>query len=104
MAYLADPGGVFASDTHRRVLGHLPLPTNEPVALFNDEGTPRQQRRNSLFHRVADDVHTPVDTQEELAAVLAELEASGYVTQTDAGWVMTQEGLVAITSEVVVNG
>ena len=31
MSYAADPGGVFASDAHRRVMAHLPNPDDDPM-------------------------------------------------------------------------
>ena len=31
MSYAPDPGGVFASDAHRRVMAHLPNPDDEPL-------------------------------------------------------------------------
>jgi hypothetical protein len=89
MTYLADPGGVFASDTHRRTLGHL---TADPMTV------------EDLFHRMRPDVGTDHADTTEVEAVLADLEADGYVEQTDGGWRMTAMGLDALNAEVVING
>ncbi len=97
MTYHADPGGVFETDTHRRVLGHLPLPGDDPISLYDDEGTARQQRRDSLYHRLGADDHTSVETVDELGDVLADLEAAGYAVQSKGGWKMSKAGFDALT-------
>lgn len=83
MSYAPDPGGVFASDTHRRVLAHL---HDEP------------QELNALGHRISGDAHHGLETVDELADVLADLEADGYAHETKAGWKMTGEGLDALNA------
>lgn len=81
MSYAPDPGGVFASDTHRRVLGHL---HDEP------------QELNALGYRVSDDANHGLETVAELAEVLQDLEADGHAKSTDAGWKLTKNGLDAL--------
>ncbi len=101
MAYLADPGGVFASDTHRRVLAHLPLPDADPMVVYDDSSSDvRTLRRSSLWHRLQPDVGTSFDDPAEVADVLADLEAEGFCSQTKAGWKMTKKGLEALNAPV----
>lgn len=80
--YHSDPGGVFASDTHRRTLGHLPLPgaEHDPTSV------------EDLFERMAPDVGTDFADEAELAEVLSDLEADGYAEKTAAGWKQTKNG------------
>lgn len=84
MSYPADPGGVFATDVHRRVLGHLPLPGDDPTSV------------EALHDRLSPDAHTDLDG-DELASVLEDLEADGHVGQTKAGWKQTKRGFDALT-------
>ena len=79
-----DPGGVFASEQHRRVLGHLSLP-DEDFGYSPDE----------LADRVSGDPNLgPIDVVE----VLEDLEADGHVAHTQAhGWRQTKAGFKAIT-------
>jgi hypothetical protein len=84
--YLADPGGVFASDTHRRVLGSLfKVGPSWPV--------------EDLMARINNDQHTKVDDTEELSEVLKDLEADGYVSEKQDGWGMTAAGLKALNAD-----
>lgn len=89
-----DPGGVFATDAHRRVLGHLPLP--------GDDGTDT----SALLARVDSDAHTPFfatgSSEDEggIEEVLRDLEADGHASQSKSGWKMTKSGLDAITGPV----
>lgn len=82
MTYLADPGNVFDSDAHRRVLGHLTA--DEPM----DAG--------ALFERMVPDVGSDFDDQAEIHEVLKDLEADGYATETKAGWKHTKRGYEAL--------
>lgn len=81
-----DPGGVFASDIHRRVLGHLPPPEDPAITVAY------------LFVRLAPDHHTPIYDEVGLEGVLLDLEAEGYATQTEAGWSASPEGSKALTA------
>jgi hypothetical protein len=82
--YRPDPGGVFDSDTHRRVLAHVPLPGDPPSAL------------HPLGVRISPDRHHGLSHVDELEAVLGELEASGYLSREDGHFVMTDAGLEAL--------
>lgn len=89
MAYPADPGGVFASDAHRRVLGHLPTPDDEPTLV------------EALQLRMDPDQHSNFNEDPEgLEAVLGELNASGFAEGGEDGWRMTQAGLDALCAPV----
>lgn len=93
-----DPGAVFASDLHRRVLAHLSTPSEdigwEPIA---------------LVARIAPDVNTPIpaapglsiDFEAEadgLVEILEDLKADGYARRHRNGaWQMTDKGFEAIT-------
>jgi hypothetical protein len=85
MAYQADPGGVFASDTHRRTLAHL---TSDAMSL------------EDLYTRMIPDASTDFDDEAELAEVLSDLEADGYASETAAGWKQTKRGLDALNAPV----
>jgi hypothetical protein len=85
MPYHADPGGVFASDTHRRVLGHL-----------TSDAMPAED----LLERMRPDVGTELDEQDELDEVLADLEADGHASSSASGWKQTKKGLDALNAPV----
>lgn len=91
MTHLADPGGTFASDTHRRVLGHLPLPGDEPTAV------------DALVERMAPDTSTDLDA-EEADEVLADLEADGHAANLKDGWKQTKAGHEALNAPVPEGG
>jgi hypothetical protein len=81
----ADPGGAFATDTHRRVMANVPNPDDDPLSV--DE---------LLAERVAKDDYLDVDA-DELAETLADLEADGHAKKTKAGWKNTPAGFKALT-------
>jgi hypothetical protein len=92
MAYAADPGGIFASDAHRRILGHLATPD----ATYGWEVTP-------LLARVGPDPHTPFDQGDEsgISTVLNDLASEGYAKCHEGGvWVMTQAGFDALAGPI----
>ena len=84
MGYQADPGGVFESDTHRRTLGHLPLPSDDATGV------------DGLVVRMRPDAFTDLD-ESSAGEVLADLEADGYAAQSAAGWKQTKKGYEALT-------
>lgn len=86
MAYLADPGGVFASDAHRRVLGHL----------LQDDA----QSVEGLLDRIGPDVGSDFDDTDELTEVLEDLEADGFASKSQQGWKLLKKGLDALTAPV----
>ena len=92
MVYQKDPGGVFDSDTHRRVAGHLPLPSDDEMEL------------NALGHRLSPDRNHELTSVAELEEVLKDLLNDGYASQSDLGWRLTQEGLDALQAPVPVPG
>lgn len=80
--YLADPGGQFKTDTHRRVVANLSYPND-------DFGW----KPEALFHRMIPDVGTKIESIAEVEALLAELEADGYADQPAPGvYRQTQAG------------
>lgn len=82
--FAPDPGGVFASDTHRRVLGHVPDAGDEPLGL------------HPLGHRISPDSHHGLQHVDDLAKVLSDLVAEGYCSEGEDGWVCTEEGMDAL--------
>lgn len=95
IAHPADPGGTLPSDTHRRVLGHLPhLHEDEPMDL------------HILGHRISSDPHHVLSHLDEVTAVLKELEADGLAKETEkegrSRWKMTAAGLKAITAPAII--
>lgn len=85
MSYPPDPGGVFASDVHRRVQANVPNPGDDPLSV--DE---------LLAQRVANDDHLDVD-EDELGEVLKDLEADGHCKRLKDGWRNTPAGFDALT-------
>lgn len=87
MRYYADPGGVFATDVHRRVCGHL-----------HDEA----QEIGALAERVDPDDHTPLGSGDEsdLLEVLGDLEDEGYASRSKDGYKLTKKGLDALQAPV----
>lgn len=101
MGYAPDPGGVFASDTHRRVLGYLPQPDDPPIQLADTSLLPlRELTRVSLAHRISADPYHGLQHVDELAAVLADLEDDGYAAESKGGWRQTKKGLEALNAPV----
>lgn len=86
-AYAADPGKVFASDIHRRVMANLPNPDDDPVSIEDLQAL-----------RIAKDDHLTVDDG-ELEEVLGDLEADGHAKQTKDGWRNTTSGFDVLTDK-----
>lgn len=85
-----DPGGIFRSDTHRRVLGHLSLP-----------GESFGWTAEALAARIAPDQHTPVDSTSEVAPVLADLVVDGHADLLSGGvYRQTASGHMALTGPI----
>lgn len=80
-----DPGGVFASDAHRRVMANLPNPNQDPLSV---EGLQAE--------RIAKDDYLDI-SDEDLTSVLSDLEADGHAIQTPDGWQNTERGFTALT-------
>lgn len=87
MGYAPDPGGVFASDTHRRVLSHVPDPGADAMGL------------HPLGHRISPDPHHGLAHVDDLQAVLDDLEAEGFVKKgKDDTYITTDEGMAALAA------
>jgi hypothetical protein len=88
MSYAPDPGGVFASDAHRRVMAHLPNPDQDPVPV-----------EDLITHRINQDPHTLQHFQDagQVADVLHDLEADGHAKNLKDGWKNTPAGFDALT-------
>ena len=57
MSYAADPGNVFASDAHRRVMAHLPNPDDDPISVEDLIAERINKDPNTLAHfEAADEV------------------------------------------------
>jgi len=100
--YRPDPGGVFASDVHRRVAAHI---------YAEEEGTGWPVL--GLLHRLAEDHATPLPPVHEevgvpdyveglarLEAVLADLKSDGVAANDGEVWVLTQKGLDLLTGPI----
>ena len=97
-----DPAGIFDSDVHRRVLGHLSTPDSEVGWTVP-----------ALLYRLAPDQHTPMPPVDEygfadgaagvaeLNEILADLKSAGYAKR-HAGdvWQMSQKGFDALTGPI----
>jgi hypothetical protein len=88
VSYSADPGGVFASDAHRRVMAHLPNPDQDPATV-----------EDLITQRINQDPHTLAHFNDasQVAAVLDELEGDGHAKQLKDGWKNTPDGFKALT-------
>lgn len=88
MSYSPDPGGVFASDAHRRVMAHLPNPDDEPVSI-----------EDLIVQRINRDPHTLAhfDDAAEVLEVLKDLESEGHAKQLKDGWKNTPAGFDTLT-------
>jgi hypothetical protein len=95
MSYAADPGGVFASDAHRRVMAHLPNPDDDPLTV-----------EALISERINRDTHTLAhfDAADEVVEVLKDLESDGHAKQTKDGWRNTPDGFDALTGPPVETG
>lgn len=85
MNYPDDPGGVFASDAHRRVMANAPNPNEDPLS-----------PEALLEQRIALDDYLDL-SEDELTEVLKDLEADGHVKHLKNGWKNTPSGFVALT-------
>lgn len=88
MSYPADPGGVFESDAHRRVLGHLPGPKDDHAHFY-------ERNEPTAHERVQTDQQHDLD-EEEIDEILSDLEAAGFAKNGKHGWHMTAAGLDAL--------
>lgn len=88
MSYPADPGGIFASDAHRRVMAHLPNPDDDPINTYD-----------LVADRINKDPHTLAhfDRAREVDEVLADLEADGHAKRLKHGWKNTPDGFELLT-------
>jgi hypothetical protein len=87
--YPPDPGGVFASDYHRRVAAHLPVPAEDPVSV------------DDLVARLDGDVFTGLGSPSRLmvTSILDDLSETGdvkFLTGAE-GWRLLKAGLEKLT-------
>lgn len=86
--YPPDPGGVFASDYHRRVAAHLPVPAEDPISI------------GDLMARLTEDAYTGLGAEEgKVVAILDDLAESSFAKfLTGAeGWRLLKGGLDALS-------
>lgn len=90
MSYAPDPGGIFRSDVHRRVAGHLPLPDAA-------DGIGKA----ALFLRLGPDPHSPLPSEVALEQVLDDLRLDALAVETEDGyWRQTGDGTAALTGPI----
>lgn len=93
---------MFASDTERRVLAHLPVWTPDEAAYIQAEldGGAKESIRSysvgELTARLLGDKSIPERTEEQVAAFLASLDEKGLADETNGQWKMTEAGLDAL--------
>jgi len=97
-----DPGGIFASDFHRRILAFLPHDDGDEATLDSIE-------LPDLISRLHDDLDSirtsgpPREikfvpwTEADLDAILQELEGSGFAYAQDGRWTASEAGIEALT-------
>jgi hypothetical protein len=101
--FVPDPGEVFATDAHRRVLGHLPTPRDQKAAdeVGSDVHNYTRIRRSvsisqeGLLQRLNEDSGLPNLDPADVERIVGELEAAGHVS-TQNGLRMTEAGHDAI--------
>jgi hypothetical protein len=76
-----DPAGIFASDDHRRVLGHLSHPDDE-------------------YGWTVDALLFRMEEKLDFARILGGLESDGHAACYDGSWRMTQAGFDALTGPI----
>jgi len=77
----ADPGQVFPTDSHRRVLAYLPQPGEDA------QSTP------ALCERIAEDANVPFEDLETLRRILTDLATSGDAEEVESGyWRLAADG------------
>lgn len=88
MSYSSDPGGVFASDAHRRVMAHLPNPDDDPISV-----------EDLILDRINQDPHTlgHFEDASQVLEVLTDLERDGHAKRLKSGWRNTPDGFDALT-------
>lgn len=88
--YPADPGGIFDSNVHRRVLAVAGLPDGDPEAATLN--------LPEVVARLDRDPHCPLGTlqEEAILAVLSELKKDGYLAD-QPGYQMTAKGFKKLT-------
>lgn len=80
MSYQPDPGGIFASDVHRRTAGHLSLPEEDPISVA------------ALLARLDPDAETPIADELTLTQVLEGLSEAGQAESAGDLWRQTTKG------------
>lgn len=95
MSYGPDPGGIFPSDVHRRVAGHLPLPDDDAISALD------------LLLRVDADAPTPImagegeTAQTALSEVLHTLITGAFAETVGADtYRLSPTGLEALTGPI----
>jgi hypothetical protein len=88
VSYAPDPGGNFDTDAHRRVMAHLPNPDDDPITI-----------EDLIVERINKDPHTLTHfaSADDVASVLADLEADGHAKQLKDGWKNTPSGFDLLT-------
>ena len=84
LGYRPDPAGVFPSDAHRHVLGHLSLP-DEPIGFT----------AQAVHERLG-----VLDSEDHASLLLEELEADGDAEQASGVWRMTEQGFEKLTGPI----
>jgi hypothetical protein len=88
MIAIADPAGIFPTDAHRRVLAHLPVPGDDPLAV------------EDLLVRMHTDDPTDFTETDQLLEVLDELGEGGDASESKAGWRQTKAGFGKLTGPI----
>lgn len=94
MNFLADPGGRFSSDTHRRVLAHLSYPDDNYA-----------WSAMTLIGRMLPDAATQITSEADMVQVLQDLVKDGHAQKLTAPngqgvWKMTQSGFDTLTGGI----
>jgi hypothetical protein len=83
--YIKDPAGIFRSDAHRHVLGHMAIPSD-------DYGWDNK----ALGARVS----SSVQEVDDVKSILDELVQDGLAEQVNGAWRQTDKGFELLTGPI----
>lgn len=98
---------MFASDTERRVLAHLPAWTSDEEAFQRAEidggalESIRSYTAGELTARLLGDTAIAPRTEDQVQRFLGALREKGLAVEADGRWSMSQAGLAALAEPVM---
>jgi len=109
-SYPPDPGGNFASDVHRRVVTAVPNQEQQgEEATVGKDASGHKVRGpakslDAIVYYVQQDEDAPINSEEEVRQVLAELVEDGDVQELKDGYKLTKQGEEVAAGDNADNG